>query len=95
MDTFIKYHEATYSWFYDLIWGYGLLHKPGITFNFNEKTIYWQKVSTPTKQPNCTSKEFFIKEIPYVNKRNKKIFDAWYKQMDWNIENENRKISWR
>ena len=71
---------------YDLILGRDVLHELGIVFNFENKTVTWQKVSIPMKLPDCIAKEFFaIKEshpIYLVTKRIKQILEAEYKNID-------------
>ena len=71
---------------YDLILSRDILHKLGIIFNFENKTITWQEVSISVKPPNCAAKEFFvIKEscpIRNATKRIKLILDAEYKKIN-------------
>ena len=72
--------------YYNLILGRGILHKLGIIFNFQNKTITWQEVSISMKSPNCTAKEYFIiKEshpVRNASKRIKQILDVECKTID-------------
>ena len=44
----------------NLFLGSDILHKLGIIFNFENKSITWQEVFILMKPPNCTAKEFFV-----------------------------------
>ena len=71
---------------YDLILGRHILHELGIIFNFKNKTITWQEVSSSIKQPNCTAKEFLIikesRPVRNATKRIKLILDAQYNKIN-------------
>ena len=43
-DNYVKCHLTDLILNYDLILGRDILHKLGITFNFENKTITWQEV---------------------------------------------------
>ena len=55
-----------------------ILHKLGIIFNFENKTITWQEVSISMKTPNCTAKKFFVikesRPVRIVTKKNSTNF---------------------
>ena len=57
---------------HDLILGRDILHKLGIIFKFENKTITWQDVLM--KPPNCTANNFFvIKESCPIQNTTKRI----------------------
>ena len=64
-----------------------ILHKLGIIFNFENKTITWQEVSISMKPPNCTAKEFFVikesRPVRIATKRIKQILDAEYMKINF------------
>ena len=57
-DIYAKCHLTNKLLNYDLILGRDILHKLGIFFNIENKTIIWQEVLISIKPPNCTAKEF-------------------------------------
>ena len=59
-EIYTKRHLTDKSLNYDLTLGRDILHKLGIIFNFENKTIIWQEVSIAMKLPNCTAKQFQI-----------------------------------
>ena len=70
---------------YNLILGRDILHELGIIFNIENITM--QEVSISMKQPNCTSKEFFVNQEshPFRNatKRIKQFLDTEYKKLNF------------
>ena len=59
---------------YDLILSRKILHKLGIIFNIENKTITWQEISISIKSKNCMAKEcFVIKENRPVRNATKRI----------------------
>ena len=85
-EIFAKCHLTDKLLNYNLILGRDILHKLGIIFNIENKTITWQEVSISMKPPYCTAKDFFvIKEsnpIRISTKRIKHILDAEYKKIN-------------
>ena len=81
-EIYAKCHLTDKLLNYDLILGRDILHKLGIIFNFENKTITWQEVSISMKPPNCTAKEFFVikesRPVRIATKRIKQILDAEY-----------------
>ena len=71
---------------YDLILCKDILHKLGIIFNFENKTITWHWDSISMKTSNCRAKEFFeIKEncpVRNATKQLKQILDAKHKKVN-------------
>ena len=72
---------------YNLILGRDILHKLGIIFNFEYKTIAWQEVSISMKPPNYTAKTFFVikeksRPVRIATERIKLILDAEYKNIN-------------
>ena len=59
-EIYTKCHLTDKLLNYNLILGRDILHKLGIIFNFENKTITWQKVSISMKPPHCTAKDFFV-----------------------------------
>ena len=73
-ENYAKCHLTDKLLNYNLIRGRDILHKLGIIFNFENKTIIWQEVSISMKPPNCTAKEFFeIKVSRQFQNSNKSI----------------------
>ena len=70
---------------YNIILGRDTLHKLGIIFNFQNKTITWQEVPISMKPPNCTAEEFFIIKESRLDrtatKRIKQILDTEYNKI--------------
>ena len=48
---------------HNLILGSDIIHKLGIIFNFENKTITWYEVSISMKPPNCTAKKILCNQI--------------------------------
>ena len=59
-EIYMKCHWTDKLLKCNLIQGRDILHKLGIIFNLENKTISWQEVSISMKPPNCTAKEFFV-----------------------------------
>ena len=63
-----------------------ILHKLGIIFNFENKTITLQEVSISMKPPENMAKEFFVmkesRPVRNATKRFKQILDAEYKEIN-------------
>ena len=70
----------------NLILDRDILHKLGIIFNFQNKTITWQEVSISMNPPNCMAKEFFVikesRPVRITTKCIKQILDAEYKKIN-------------
>ena len=84
-DIHVKCHLTNKLLNHNLIVCGDILHKLGIIFNFENKTITWQDVSILMKPPNCTAKEFLeIKQSCPVRiaTRIKQILDAEYKKIN-------------
>ena len=63
-----------------------MLHKLGIIFNFENKTITWQEVLISMKPPNCKANDFFVikesRPVRMATKRIKQILDEEYKKIN-------------